>query len=96
MIDIHSKYDNMHKNGMFYALICINNHIFSCIICMLSITSLNVTSIFDILLNHLNTSIVALGNPSQGMMGRPMSIEQSMALRGAYTTVKTKLLKYKP
>ena len=27
MIDIHSKYDNMHKNGMFYALIYINNHI---------------------------------------------------------------------
>ena len=27
MIDMHSKYDNMHKNGMFYALICIDNHI---------------------------------------------------------------------
>ena len=31
MIDIHSKYDNMHKNEMFYALItCINNHIIAC------------------------------------------------------------------
>ena len=23
----HSKYDNMHKNGIFYVFICINNHI---------------------------------------------------------------------
>ena len=30
MIDMHSKYDNMHKNGMFYALICINNHVIAC------------------------------------------------------------------
>ena len=37
MIDIHSKHDNMHKSGMFYALICINDHIISCIICMLSL-----------------------------------------------------------
>ena len=56
----------------------------------------NVTSIFDLLLNQLNTSIIALGNPSQGVMGRPMSIEQSMALKGAYTMMKTKLLKYEP
>ena len=30
MIDMHSKYNNMHKNGIFYALICINNHICAC------------------------------------------------------------------
>ena len=36
MIDKHSKYDNMHKNGMFNALICINNHTISSISCMLS------------------------------------------------------------
>ena len=35
MIDMHSKYDNMPKNGMFYALICNNNHIIICINCML-------------------------------------------------------------
>ena len=29
-------------------------------------------------------------------MGRSMSIEQSMALKGAYTVIKTKLLKYEP
>ena len=36
MIEMHSKYDNMHTNGMFYALICINNHVLSCLDCMLS------------------------------------------------------------
>ena len=30
MIDMHSKYDNMHKNRMFYALIYINNHVIAC------------------------------------------------------------------
>ena len=40
MIEMHSKYDNMHKNGMFYALICINNHIIVCINCVLSSTHL--------------------------------------------------------
>ena len=38
MIEMQSKYDNMHKNGMFYALIYINNHIFVCQDCMLSDT----------------------------------------------------------
>ena len=61
-----------------------------------AITSPNVTSIFDLLLNQLNTSIIVLGNPSQGVMGRPMSIEESLALKGAYIVMKTKLLKYKP
>ena len=37
MIDMHSKYDNMHKNGMFYALICVINYIITCINCMLSV-----------------------------------------------------------
>ena len=31
MIDMHSKYDNMHKNDMVYALISINIHIILCI-----------------------------------------------------------------
>ena len=38
MIKLHSKYDNMHKNEIFYALICINNHIFECQYCKLSDT----------------------------------------------------------
>ena len=33
MIDMHSKYDNMHKNEMFYALIWINNHILAYVNC---------------------------------------------------------------
>ena len=37
MIDVHSKYDDMLKNGMFYALICINDRLIACEICMLSI-----------------------------------------------------------
>ena len=28
MIEMHSKYDNMHINGIFYALFCINKHVF--------------------------------------------------------------------
>ena len=61
-----------------------------------AITSPNVTSIFDLLINQLNTSIYALGNPSQGAIGRAMSKEQSMTFKGAYTIMKAKLLKYKP
>ena len=36
MIDMKSKYDNMHTNGIFNALNCINNHVNPCINCMLS------------------------------------------------------------
>ena len=36
MIDIHSKHDNMNKNKIFCAIICINNHIISYVNCMLS------------------------------------------------------------
>ena len=35
MIDMHSKYDNMHTNGIFNVLIYINNHVNSCINYML-------------------------------------------------------------
>ena len=37
MINIHSKYDNMHENCMFYPLILINNHQITSRSCMLSI-----------------------------------------------------------
>ena len=36
MIEMYLKYDNMHTYGTFNALICINNHVNSCINCMLS------------------------------------------------------------
>ena len=35
MIDMHSKYDSMYKNELFYVLICINNHLITCNNCML-------------------------------------------------------------
>ena len=37
MMNIHSKYDNKYKNGMFYAFICISDHVIISIICMLSV-----------------------------------------------------------
>ena len=37
MVHKHSKYDNMQKNGMFYALICTNNQIISYYNFMISI-----------------------------------------------------------
>ena len=37
VINMHSKYDNMHRNRMFYALICINSHEIKSICCMLSV-----------------------------------------------------------
>ena len=36
MIDMHSKFDNMHKNEMFYALLCINSHVITSINYVLS------------------------------------------------------------
>ena len=35
MMNMHSKYDNMHRNGMFYAFIDINNHVIVSISCRL-------------------------------------------------------------
>ena len=41
MIDMHSKYNNMHTSGIFNTLICINNHVNSCINYMLSVVRYN-------------------------------------------------------
>ena len=42
MIEIYLKYDNMNTNGIINAFICINNHVNSCIKCMLlEIISMN-------------------------------------------------------
>ena len=38
MIEMHSKYDNMHTNRIFNILNCINNHLNLCMNCMLSTT----------------------------------------------------------
>ena len=45
MINIHSKYDNMHRNEIFYALIYINNHVITSITCTLSIAIVEESSI---------------------------------------------------
>ena len=34
---MHSKYDNMHRSGIFYALICINKNVITGVSCMLSL-----------------------------------------------------------
>ena len=47
MIDVHSKYDNMHENGMLYALICINNHLIIIINLMLLVVH-KFEDIFDL------------------------------------------------
>ena len=47
MIDMHSKNDNIYKNVMFHALICINNHVITSINFMLSIVN------FQIMLNNI-------------------------------------------
>ena len=37
-MNMHSMCDNMHKNGRFYALIYIKNHVIKSINCMLSMS----------------------------------------------------------
>ena len=39
MINMQSKYDDMHKNGMNYAVKCSNNHVISSISYMLLVSS---------------------------------------------------------
>ena len=47
MIDIHSNYDKMHKNEIFYALICINNYIILCVNFMLSGRDFRLNHVFS-------------------------------------------------
>ena len=39
MINTHSNYDNMHRSGISYVLIFINNNLMTIISCMLSMSS---------------------------------------------------------
>ena len=57
MIDMQSKYDNMHKNIIFYVLICINNHVIAGINCMLS---LHTTKVFVAAIAHRSMDIEPL------------------------------------
>ena len=52
MIEMYLKYDNMHTNGTTNAFIGINNHVNSCINCILSIISYHIHVILDIHETH--------------------------------------------
>ena len=56
MLNMHSKHDNMHKNGIFYALIFINKHIISCVNSMLSANTSN-NPLSQYLLEHCRHSL---------------------------------------
>ena len=64
MIRMHSKYDNMHMNGIFYALICINNHVITSISYMLLHTQclldacMGLACIHVMLTQHLKGTII--------------------------------------
>ena len=47
---MHSKYDNMHKNEMVYVLVCISNHIITCINCMFT-SNMIILKIFNYIYN---------------------------------------------
>ena len=62
MIDMHSKYDNMHTNGIFNALISINNHVNLCINYMLCITMtspsfsmIRLNGVCDVMVNNMTS-----------------------------------------
>ena len=60
MMNMHTKYDNMHKNGIFYVLFRINIHIIKSISCMLSTHTLKISvNSFLIMTNQKsNTNMV--------------------------------------
>ena len=61
MIDTFSTYDNMHKNGIFYALICINNHVIIGINCTLSkplLKFMNLNKFFQTLIHLIMKEII--------------------------------------
>ena len=46
-IEMYLKYDDMHTNRIFNALNCTNNHVNSCIKCMLSLSYFKCISIIS-------------------------------------------------
>ena len=58
MINIHLKYYNMHKNEILYALICIKNHINSCINCMISLLFLNNSKYMNVIIKYPDISLL--------------------------------------
>ena len=60
MIYMHSKYDNVHTNGIINALNFINNHVNSCINCTLSEYQRNILMICELMRKHDKGSIMAI------------------------------------
>ena len=69
MIDMHLKYDNMHTNGTFNVLNCMNNHVDSCINCMLSTS----TSGIHVFLASRSSWVIDSG-ASAHMIGTPSTL----------------------
>ena len=59
MINMHPKYDSVHRNEMFYAFICINNYVIISASFMLS-NSLMVIYLLSIRLIHVMIMYVIL------------------------------------
>ena len=59
-----------------------------------SITSPNVSGLYGLLVERLDSLIFELDHPLQYFTGTKMSNDQAKALRRAYTSMKQKLLKY--
>ena len=53
IIEIYLKYDNMHTIRIINAFICINNHVNSCLKCMLSLDQSHLDMITEFLGNYV-------------------------------------------
>ena len=59
-----------------------------------SITSPNVSRLYGLLVEQLDTLIFELDHPPQDFVGMKMSSEQAKVLRHTYIVMKENLLKY--
>ena len=80
MIDMHSKYDNMHKNEMFYTLICINNHVVNCI----NFTLLIFINEYRNLIITIHVSKCIRSNTHVGLKGAKTSISKLSSFMAQY------------
>ena len=58
MIDMYSKYDSVHRNKFFYAIICINKYVITSISCMLSWRKFKYFSIKSIQMTKKNHIVI--------------------------------------
>ena len=74
MIEIYLKYDNMHTFGVINAFICINKHVNSCIISMLSIP----WNRLEVLFHKISFSPISIIDSSSDLMKSKRSSETSL------------------